>query len=170
MESAIDAASSDKPVFRPFNPHGPLTVYIRNLPHWRQPGATYFVTFRLDDSIPAKVLAAWLDSRDRFYRAHRINADLRASDPQQFNENYRRIPAGIRRAFEREQAKMLHDELDRCRGSCLLRHAEPRTIVINALTHFHGQRLWLGDWVIMPNHVYALIIVSDNSELGHLLG
>ena len=30
----------------------PLTVYERHLPHWRQDGATYFVTFRLEDSLP----------------------------------------------------------------------------------------------------------------------
>ncbi len=34
------------PIFRPFNPNGDVKVYLRNLPHWRQPGATYFVTFR----------------------------------------------------------------------------------------------------------------------------
>jgi hypothetical protein len=30
----------------------PLDAYVRHLPHWRQPGATYFVTFRLADSLP----------------------------------------------------------------------------------------------------------------------
>ena len=29
----------------------PVTVYYRHLPHWRQDGATYFVTFRLADSL-----------------------------------------------------------------------------------------------------------------------
>lgn len=30
----------------------PLQVYTRHMPHWRQAGATYFVTFRLGDSLP----------------------------------------------------------------------------------------------------------------------
>jgi hypothetical protein len=30
----------------------PLEVYEQHLPHWRQDGATYFVTFRLNDSLP----------------------------------------------------------------------------------------------------------------------
>jgi hypothetical protein len=34
----------------------PLTRYARHLPHWRQPGATYFVTFRLADSLPKEKL------------------------------------------------------------------------------------------------------------------
>jgi hypothetical protein len=62
------------PTFRPFNPEGTFRVYIRNLPHWRQPGATYFVTFRQDDSVPTKVLAEWLDIRERWYRAHQLGS------------------------------------------------------------------------------------------------
>lgn len=38
----------DTPVnFRGFDPDLPVRRYQRHLPHWRQPGATYFVTFRL---------------------------------------------------------------------------------------------------------------------------
>ena len=29
----------------------PITFYSRHLPHWRQEGATYFVTFRLNDEL-----------------------------------------------------------------------------------------------------------------------
>ena len=43
--------------FQPFNPNGEMRVYVRSLPHWRQPGATYFVAFRQGDSIPERVLA-----------------------------------------------------------------------------------------------------------------
>src|SRR5207253_11320934 len=34
----------------------PVTVYHRHLPHWRQDGATYFVTFRQHDSLPQEKL------------------------------------------------------------------------------------------------------------------
>jgi hypothetical protein len=53
---------SQQPIFQPFNPDGELRIYVRSLPHWRQPGATYFVTFRQGDSIPERVLAEWLDT------------------------------------------------------------------------------------------------------------
>jgi putative transposase len=33
-----------------------LKVYMRHLPHWRQDGATYYVTFRLADSLPQSKL------------------------------------------------------------------------------------------------------------------
>src|SRR5580698_6372184 len=34
----------------------PMDIYVRHLPHWRQEGATYFVTFRLADSLPKSKL------------------------------------------------------------------------------------------------------------------
>lgn len=40
------------PGFQGLDPHRPLTVYYRFLLHWRQDGATYFVTFRQQDSLP----------------------------------------------------------------------------------------------------------------------
>ena len=41
--------------FQGFDTYGELKTYSRNLPHWRQDGATYFVTFRTADSIPETV-------------------------------------------------------------------------------------------------------------------
>lgn len=157
-----------EPVFRPFDPGGEVRVYVRNLPHWRQPGATYFVTFRQDDSIPAKVLAQWLDIRQRWYRARGLDPKWQNSDPDRFGAAYRGVPEGVRREFERQQARLLHEELDRCHGSCVLRHAEPQKTLNDSLKFFHGERLWLGDFVIMPNHVHALVLpfsVPDSERL-----
>ena len=41
------------PGFRGLNPYEPITIYNRNLPHWRQAGESYFVTFNLADALPA---------------------------------------------------------------------------------------------------------------------
>lgn len=163
-------AETDRPTFRPFDPRGPVSVYVRSLPHWRQHGATYFVTFRQGDSIPENVLREWLGIRDLWYQFNGLNLALREKDPHVFNKQYQQIPEGRRRAFEREQARMLHEELDRCHGSCVLRQKEPRQIVVDSLRYFHGQRLWLGDWVVMPNHVHALITPIGDHELEDILG
>lgn len=159
-----------QPVFRPFNAEGEMRVYVRNLPHWRQPGATYFVTFRQADSIPRNVLAEWQDIRERWYRAHKLDPGWKQTNPSRFDSTYATIPEGVRRAFEREQAKMLHEELDRCHGSCVLKHSQPRQEVVDSIPFFHGQRLWLGDYVVMPNHIHALLIAFDAWELEELLG
>ena len=44
------------PGFRGLNPEQPVQIYYRHLPHWRQAGATYFVTFRLADALPQEKL------------------------------------------------------------------------------------------------------------------
>jgi hypothetical protein len=41
--------------FVPFDELRAVRIYQRNLPHWRQDGCTYFVAFRLRDSIPESV-------------------------------------------------------------------------------------------------------------------
>lgn len=43
-----------------------MDVSRRNLPHWRQEGRTYFVTFRLHDSLPREKLAALRKARDEW--------------------------------------------------------------------------------------------------------
>src|SRR5437870_5670288 len=154
-----------QPIFHPFDADGPLRVYVRNLPHWRQPGATYFVTFRQDDSIPAQVLAEWLDKRQRWYRAHGLDPQWQNSEPERFAAAYARISDGVRRAFERAQARLLHEELDCCHGSCVLRHVEPQKCLSDSLGFFGGQRLWVGDFVVMPNHVHALLVPFDGWDL-----
>jgi putative transposase len=161
---------SGPPVFRPFSEAGEVRVYVRNLPHWRQPGATYFVTFRQDDSIPANVLAQWRDERQRWYRAHGLDPRWQRSDPGRFDAVYAKISPETRQAFEREQARQLHRELDRGHGSCVLRNAAPRTMLADALAYFDADRVSLGDCVIMPNHVHALVLPLGSWELEDVLG
>ncbi len=160
----------EPPLFHPFDPDGPMRVYVRNLPHWRQPGATYFVTFRQADSIPASVLAQWLDIRQRWWKAHKLSIVMKENDPARFDQAYASISLGVRHAFEREQATMLHKELDLCHGSCVLKYPAPSQHVADALQFFDGERLMLGDFVVMPNHVHALVIPHDDWQLEDLLG
>jgi REP element-mobilizing transposase RayT len=47
--------------------------------------------------------------------------------------------------------------LDRCYGSCVLRTPAVAVIVADAMRHFDGTRYDLGPWVVMPNHVHAIL-------------
>ena len=148
----------DLPEFTPFDPHKPVQVYHRNLPHWRQKGVTYFVTFRLADSIPLSVLLAWQDERRRWMSAHHVT-----------NDTYASIPLKERRKFERRMGSLLHIELDRAYGCCLLKKKVNARLLSSSLTHFHGVRCWTGDFVVMPNHVHLLLCPFDGFPLEKLM-
>ncbi len=140
--------------FKPFDPFAPVEIYRRALPHWRQRGCTYFVTFRLADSIPKAVATEWMEERRAWLKAHGIDRPLREPSAM---DRYLRIPDRERQAFERREARRYHAELDRCHGGCILARPEVREGVAGALRHFHGDRCACGDWVVMPNHVHWLV-------------
>ena len=48
----------------------PLDISKRNLPHWQQPGTSYFVTFRLADSIPVERVNRIKDERKIWLMRH----------------------------------------------------------------------------------------------------
>lgn len=60
-------------------------------------------------------------------------------------------------------------ELDRGHGACLLRHEDAARIVENALHHFDGDRYLLLAWVVMPNHVHAVIETLPGWPLGRVI-
>ncbi|MBA3850682.1 MAG: isochorismate synthase, partial [Opitutus sp.] len=104
------------------------------LPHLKVEGATYFVTFRLADSLPHEVLER-LD-------AWRI-------------DQLRRANGGEAVALDEQMSVWIDEQLDRGSGACWLRDERVATLVANALRHFDGERYRLPAWVVMPNHVHA---------------
>src|SRR5437868_22378 len=69
-DSMSAGRTGQRPVFRPFDEHGELQRSRRNLPHWEQVGATYFVTFRLADAVPASLASQWRDELQNWRRFH----------------------------------------------------------------------------------------------------
>jgi type I restriction enzyme R subunit len=180
----MDFAEMTKPIsFIPFHAKSPVTIYRRHLPHWRQDGATYFVTFRLVDSIPAAVIAMWEEQREIWYRAHQLTDELTEAE---WRKRYAAIPEAERIQFERRETRQLFAKLDECHGACWLKQKECAESVANALTYFdnlatseevavgtgtHGgpHRLRCGDFVIMPNHVHWLVKPEPGFKLEDLL-
>ena len=60
MDNTFSAFELDRSVFK----------YRRHLPHWEQPGATYFVTFRTADSLPTEKLNDLRGQRKSWLEAH----------------------------------------------------------------------------------------------------
>jgi len=137
--------------------------YRRKLPHWRYEGGTYFVTFRLHDSLPRAVAEA----------LHREAAEWErriAKERASMNGN---LSAATRKAHEdflREHFRQLDTHLDECHGSCLLREPTNRAIVHEAFLHFQNDRCRMAAFVIMPNHVHALCQPLPGWHLENLAG
>jgi valyl-tRNA synthetase len=76
--------------------------------------------------------------------------------------------ADKRQYYDRFSAK-IDQWLDAGHGSCLLADDEVAQNVGGALKFFDGQRYELGAWVVMPNHVHALVAPKEGHDLGAIL-
>jgi predicted solute-binding protein/REP element-mobilizing transposase RayT len=145
----ISAGHTGKmPMFRPaeghafhaFDKYADIQRTRRNLPHWEQEGATYFVTFRLADAVPAQLARQWREEVETWRKFH----------PEPWDE------AAVTE-YRKRFLQPREDWLDQGHGSCRLRDSRAAIIVANALRFFDGQRYHLDGFVVMPNHVHALV-------------
>lgn len=128
--------------FKPFDWRGDFWNYERNLPHWRQPGVTYFITFRLNDSLPREVV----ETAKREKQAWDLRLARQTPPDVLLQEEYA--------AWQRRTWRKMESVMDQCHGSCLLRQPELRRIVADALLFFENERSAMDGFVIMPNHVH----------------
>jgi carbamoylphosphate synthase large subunit/REP element-mobilizing transposase RayT len=139
-------------LFRGFDPYGEIIQRRRSLPHREQPEATYFVTFRLADSVPQKLLQHWREEQNSWLKFHPKPWDWKTE-----------------REYHRHFVEEREEWLDRGHGSCLLRDSGTAQIVADALRFFDGERYHLDAFVVMPNHVHALVQPTGNNSLSEIL-
>ena len=65
----------------------------------------------------------------------------------------------LRLEDESQKRIALEVYLDRGEGGCFLRQHPVAALVETAMLHHHGERFQMLAWVVMPNHVHALIHV-----------
>lgn len=111
------------------------------LPHLEAPNAIQAITFRLNDALPHAVV----DRLDRELESQPVE--------QRSSEKRRRI-----------------DQLmDACHGCCILRQPEVAEVVERGLLIGDETKYRLLAWVIMPNHVHALIEPGLGMSLGRIV-
>jgi REP element-mobilizing transposase RayT len=123
-------------------PYTPAGWHSRGyLPHFDGGEVPQFITFRLADSLPQKLLVQW---RAELGEACGIDID-----------------AALRKRIE------LY--LDQGHGNCYL--ADPRiaSLVQNSLLFFEGERYRLSAWVVMPNHAHFLVTPCPGQKLSRIL-
>ncbi len=127
------------------------------LPHVKHEGTAYFVTFRLADSLPREVLLQYTQEKAEWLR--RLNDALTRGEP--IHDSEAEITRDYRRRIERH--------LDRGVGACHLRNPTVADLVADTLRHFHENRYLLQEWVVMPNHVHAIVWPLPNHVLSNIL-
>lgn len=142
VEKSAEQAAGKMPAphFKPLNQEAEIHKHHRRLPHWEQDGCTYFVTFRLADSVPQEKLKLWQEQKEIWLRHH----------PQPWSEQ-------VASEYEERFVEGLQKWLDAGYGSCVLQDDAIRAVVADALRHFDGERYALDVFVIMPNHVHLLV-------------
>jgi carbamoylphosphate synthase large subunit/REP element-mobilizing transposase RayT len=138
--------------FRPVDPRAPVVQTRRRLPHWEQHGATYFITFRLADAVPQKLLRQWKEETETWRKFHPEPWD--ASTKYEYQKRFQ----DAREAW-----------LDQGYGECILRRPQVATTVANSLRYFDGVRYALDSFVVMPNHVHVLVRPHEDHPLSEIL-
>lgn len=120
------------------NPMG-KGIYDRGyLPHWDFAGSVQAVTFRLADSVPGKVIQAWMKE-----------LEAEPDEPTRQRELHRRISK-----YE-----------DAGHGESFLKRADCAVVVQTKMIAGHPAGYRLIDWCIMPNHVHVLFRLEGGSRL-----
>ena len=131
-----------------------ITFYRRHLPHWRQKGASYFVTIRLNDSLPQNKITELKLSVEK--KRHELTSKKSKSE---LSENKK----------QEILAKLTFDLterwLDQGMGSCVLGNAKKRDILSETLSRLNDEQYELDAYVIMPNHVHFIIRPLHGYEL-----
>lgn len=136
------------PNFRGLHPDFPIRMYQRHLPHWRQDGATYAVTFRQADSIPQEQLRTLKRWRDVWEQQH--------PEPRSELEWKR---------FAQEISNQTERWMDEGYGSCVFRQPKFSEMMSNSLLHFQNRHHFTSCFTVMANHVHAVIRPLTGFEL-----
>jgi REP element-mobilizing transposase RayT len=125
------------------------------LPHLKRQGAAYFVTFRLAGTLPKDILLKFKAERDA------ILAQAQAAKrPLTWHEQ---------EELFRWYSKRVDHYLDAGHGDCRLAQSEIASLMAGAIQFHAGQRFDLHAWVVMPNHVHAVLHPRPDWTLSQIL-
>ncbi|HTW57214.1 MAG TPA: transposase [Terriglobales bacterium] len=131
---------------------GEVTIRDRgHLPHWEKDAATYFITFRLADSLPKSVL-------------DRIESERQAIVGTA-NQMHRALSPDERKKLQRLSSPIIEQYLDSGAGACPLQNPLVAEEVALTLCHFHGKRYRLIARCVMPNHVHVVVKLFPGQAL-----
>ena len=136
--------------------YGEITIRDRGrLPHWEKDSATYFITFRLSDSLPRTVLDQIESEKNNIViTAAQLNRDLSADE---------------RKRIAHLSNVRIERYLDAGAGACHLQNPAVAGLLSRALRHFDENRYRLFTWCVMPNHVHVVVSLFPGHHLASIL-
>ena len=135
-----------------FNPWAEIQRSGHDLPHWQQLGATYFITFRMADALPATLRARLAEEKSCWLEQH-----AEPWDEATTLEYHQRFSGAV------------ESGLDAGHESCFLSERLARDVVAEALRYFDGDRYVLHSAIVMPNHVHCLVSLCRGALLEDVL-
>lgn len=124
-----------------------------NLPHWTREGATYFITFRTADSLPAEAI-------------EKLSAESRLLERKQ---NWQKLEPEETLRLSRLKSDGYLKLLDQSYGACILLRDDCAEVVAKALKHYAEVHYRLWAWCVMPNHVHTVVQPFQGFELPKML-
>ena len=123
------------------------TYYTNRLPHLAPIGGTFFVTFRLADSLPQPIVKGLVEELDNTI------AQIRSEMP----DNYEELIVNAKKHYF---GKFDHQLDAKPYGDCYLEQPAIAQIVVDKLNEYNGRHYELNAYCIMPNHVHAIFDFS----------
>src|SRR5881394_4470024 len=131
----------------------PATIRTRGyLPHWEQDHATYFVTFRLADSLPNDFVDQVQRQRRRIAAAQNAGTATQAD------------LADLRKLLRKTERS-----LDAGRGDAFMMNPCVAKIVFESVIHLNDHRYRLYAACVMPNHVHVVFSPIATCTLASIL-
>ncbi|MEJ5349955.1 MAG: transposase [Melioribacteraceae bacterium] len=133
--------------------------YRRNLPHYQPEGCTFFVTFRLTQSLPLNVIVKLINEKKlELKRINNIKSKiLKKQKYYEFQQKYFEIFDKYIDTYKKGPSWLVKDEV--------------ASIVKEAIHYRDGKDYKLIAYTIMPNHVHMIFTpiiksrINENSDL-----
>ena len=136
-----------------FDPQADVfATHSGNLPHWRQRGVCYFVTWRTEDSMPHDRVQQWQRERNEWLERNR--------EPHSADQV---------REYHRLFSERWEAWLDESHGACELADSKAREIVEETLRNRAGQDYDLDAYAVAPNHVHCLVTPREGQQLSDIM-
>ncbi|MFN7875240.1 MAG: transposase [Pirellula sp.] len=140
------------PGFLGLDPNKPIRRYIRHLPHWRQDGATYAITFRLADSLPQEVLEMIRSMRREWESKH-----LEPRSEAAWED------------YAKSVANRVNEWLDQGAGECHFKNPIFANELARSILHFQNEQYHVASYVVMPNHCHLIMRPFSGFQLEELV-